>query len=112
LSVSVVTGAFYRWDRRPREFGAGVLDGTFPVRAAAAAKEARLPGRLWNDVASGGYLAWDDPFGDGVFIDGRLEVYDAPFFSAYLTSTYDQAAFDALAERYGIQTAIVFHRWE
>jgi hypothetical protein len=112
LGASVVTGAFYRWDRQPREFGAGILEGSFPIRAVAAAREARLPGKLYNDVAAGGYLAWDDPIGDGVFIDGRLEVYDTPFFASYVASMYDPAQFEAEALRYGIQTVILFHRWE
>jgi hypothetical protein len=112
LSAAVVTGSFYRWDHQPREFGAGVLEGSFPIRAVAAAREAKLPGKLYNDVAAGGYLAWDDPIGDGVFIDGRLEVYDTPFFSDYVASMYDPARFEADARRYGIQTIILFHRWE
>jgi hypothetical protein len=112
LAGTVVTGAFYRWDRQPREFGAGVLEGSFPVRAVAFAREAKLPGKLYNDIAAGGYLTWDDPIGDGVFIDGRLEVYDTPFFADYVASMYDPARFEADADRYGIQTVILFHRWE
>jgi len=112
LGTSVVTGAFYRFDRQPREFGAGVLEGSFPIRAAAFAREARLPPKLYNDVAAGGYLAWDDPLGSGVFIDGRLEVYDMAFFSDYVAGMYDPARFEADADRFGIQTVILFHRWE
>jgi hypothetical protein len=112
LGAAVVTGGFYRWDRQPREFGAGVLEGSFPIRAVAAAREAKLPSKLYNDVAAGGYLTWDDPIGDGVFIDGRLEVYGTPFFSDYVASMYDPARFEAVADRYGIQTVILFHRWE
>jgi hypothetical protein len=109
---SVATGAFYRWDRQPREFGTGVIDGTFPIRAAAFAREASLPSKLYNDVAAGGYLAWDNPLGDGVFVDGRLEVYDTAFFTGYVEAMYDQARWQRDADRFGIQTAIIFHRWE
>ncbi len=112
LGASVVSGAFYRFDRQPREFGAGVLEGSFPIRAAAFAREAKLPPKLYNDIAAGGYLAWDDPIGDGVFIDGRLEVYDMEFFSDYVAAMYDPARFEADADRFGIQTVILFHRWE
>ena len=112
LGTTVVTGSFYRWDRQPREFGAGVLDGTFPIRAAAFAREAKLPPHLYNDVAAGGYLSWDDPLGEGVFIDGRLEVYDTPFFAGYVAAMYDQDRWQADADRFGIQTVILFHRWE
>jgi hypothetical protein len=112
VGASAVTGAFYRYDGQPHEFGFGVIEGTFPIRAAAFAREARLPGKLYNDVAAGGYLAWDDPIGDGVFIDGRLEVYDTEFFSEYVAAMYDPARFEADADRLGIQTAIVYHHWE
>ncbi len=112
LAASVVTGAFYRWDSQPREFGAGVLEGSFPIRAAAFAREAKLPPKLYNDVAAGGYLAWDDPIGDGVFIDGRLEVYDTRFFSDYVFAMYDHTRWESDADRFGIQTVILFHRWE
>jgi len=112
LGTSVVTGAFYLWDHQPREFGAGVIEGSFPIRAAAFAREAKLPSKLYNDVAAGGYLTWDDPIGDGVFIDGRLEVYDTQFFSDYVAAMYDPARFEAEADRFGIQTVILFHRWE
>ncbi len=112
LGALVVTGAFYRWDGQCREFGGGVLEGTFPIRAAAFAREAKLPPKLYNDIAAGGYLAWDDPIGDGVFIDGRLEVYDTPFYSDYVAAMYDQARWEAEADRFGIQTVILFHRWE
>ena len=112
LAASIVTGALYRWDNQAKEFGWGVVEGTFPIRAAAAAREAKLPPTLYNDVAAGGYLAWDDPVGGGVFIDGRLEVYDAPFFSDYVAGMYDPARFEAAAARYGVQTVILFHRWE
>jgi hypothetical protein len=112
IGVSVITGAFYRWDRQPREFGGGVIEGVFPVRAAAFVREAKLPGTLYNDEAAGGYLAWADPTGSGVFIDGRLEVYDTAFFSDYVAAMYDQTRWQADADRYGVETAIVFHHWE
>ena len=112
LSALVATGWFYRADDQCRAFGAGVIDGWFPERAAAFAREAHLPGKLYNDLAAGGYLAWDDPIGDGVFIDGRLEVYDTAFYNDYIDGMYDQALWDRAAERYGLETVILFHHWE
>jgi len=112
FGVAIVTGAFYRFENAPQEFGAGVIEGTFPTRAAEFARAAKLPPRLYNDMASGGYLSWDDPIGDGVFVDGRLEVYDTPFITSYVTGVADDAAWQADADRHGIQTAIIFHRFE
>ncbi|NQW04684.1 MAG: hypothetical protein HQ485_11730 [Acidobacteria bacterium] len=112
VSGTVVTGALYKFDNSPQEFGAGVIEGAFPERAAAFAREAGLPGRLYNDMASGGYLTWDDPSGEGVFVDGRLEVYDTAFVTEYVTAVSTPARWQADADRYGVQTAIIFHRFE
>ncbi|HEX4826060.1 MAG TPA: hypothetical protein VFV19_17310 [Candidatus Polarisedimenticolaceae bacterium] len=112
LAGLVVTGWFYRADDQCRAFGTGVIDGWFPERAAAFAREAQLPGTLYNDLASGGYLAWDDPVGGGVFIDGRLEVYDTEFYDRYVDGMYDQALWNREAARYGVQTVMLFHHWD
>jgi hypothetical protein len=112
LSASVVTGAFYKVENSPQEFGAGVIEGTFPVRAAAFARAAALPSKLYNDMASGGYFTWDPPVSDGVFVDGRLEVYDTPFITGYVTGVASPVRWQADADRYGVQTAIIFHRFE
>lgn len=109
--AAVATGALYKLDAAPREFGAGVIEGTFPQRAVAFARAARLPGKLYNDMSSGGYLTWDDPIGDGVFIDGRLEVYDTPFVTEFVTARSTPARWEADADRYGIQTAIIFYQF-
>jgi hypothetical protein len=111
VGVAVVTGAFYKFESAPREFGVGVIEGAFPQRAVAFARAAKLPGTLYNDMSSGGYLTWDDPIGDGVFIDGRLEVYDTPFVTEFVTARSTPARWQADADRYGIQTAIIFHQF-
>ncbi len=112
LGAAAVTGAFYKWTLEPQEFGGGVIEGTFPVRAAAFVRAAALPPTLYNDMLGGGYLAWDDPLGGGVFIDGRLEVYDTPFVTEYVAAMSDPVRWQADADRYGIQTAIIFHHFE
>jgi len=111
IATTMVTGAFYKTEAMPREFGAGVIDGTFPQRAVQFARDAKLPGKLYNDMSAGGYLAWDDPIGDGVFVDGRLEVYDTPFVTAYANARSSPEQWQAEADRYGIQTAIIFHQF-
>jgi tetratricopeptide (TPR) repeat protein len=111
LVAAVTTNTYYHWNGTTREFGLGVLEGRFPVRAAAFAREAGLPARLYNDLTSGGYLTWDAPVQGGVFIDGRLEVYDTRFFSEYVTALSNPVAWKQQAERYGINTVFLFHRW-
>lgn len=109
VAVSAVSGAFYKWDREPQEFGGGVMEGVFPVRASAFVRAAALPPPLFNDMLGGGYLAWDDPFGAGVFVDGRLEVYDTSFLADYVAAVSEPARWPAYADRYGVQTAIICH---
>ena len=46
-----------------------------------------------------GYLTWDDPIGEGVFIDGRLEVYDTAFITDYMTSVSSPTRWQADADR-------------
>lgn len=109
----VITNGFYRWNQEIHEFGTGVLEANFPIRASAFIKEMQLPGRLYNDLPTGGYLTWDTPVPEGVYIDGRLpEVYGAAFFSAYSAGLSDPDVWQTDADRFGIRTVLLFHRWE
>lgn len=106
-----VTGnRYYRADGRTHEFGAGILEGSLPQKAAEFVDEFDLPGPLYNDLHAGGYLAWARPNGDRVFIDGRLEVYD-DFYADYSTALVDSARWSRQAERFAFQTVVLFHRW-
>jgi hypothetical protein len=106
----VATNRFYRWDGQIFEFGTGILEVSAPVHASAFAREQRLPPPLFNDMTSGGYLTWDRPVDERVYIDGRLEVYDA-FFARYLTLMAQPAQWQLEAERVGFQTVILLHTW-
>jgi hypothetical protein len=108
----VISNGFYRWDLDTHEFGVDVQESSFPIRAAAFARELQLPPRLYNDLTSGGYLSWDAPVDGGVYIDGRLEVYDADFFSAYMAAASDPQRWQADADRAGIGTVLFDHRWD
>jgi len=94
------------------EFGFGVFESNFQPRATQFFREQKLPGPTYNDLAAGGYLTWDDPSGKGVYVDGRLEVYDTPFFSAYTKNLTDFPAWKRDADARGIQSVTLFHRWE
>lgn len=108
----VVTNGFYRWDLTTHEFGVGVQSTQFPIGAAAFAREFQLPARLYNDLTSGGYLNWDAPVEGGVYIDGRLEVYDAEFFGSYMAAVSDPALWQRDADQRGIATVVLDHRWD
>jgi tetratricopeptide (TPR) repeat protein len=105
----VASNSFYLWDGQVHEFGDGVLEVSNPVKASAFAKEQKLPAPLYNDLSGGGYLAWDRPLDTGVYIDGRLEVYDDQFFSDYIRRLKEPARWQEDADRLGVQTVILWH---
>ncbi len=111
LMLFVASNAWYARMGETHEFGLGVFEANFPVRAVEFFRSQGLPGPTYNDMTAGGYLAWDDPSGKGVYIDGRLEVYDTDFFSAYMQSLNDGRLWLQEADRRGINSAILFHRW-
>lgn len=111
VTAVVASNGYYRWNDQPNAFGLGVLEANFPIRAAAFAQAAQLPDGLYNDLTAGGYLTWHSGVGGGVFIDGRLEVYDAEFFSDYMSALSRPDAWQRQADEYGVQTVILFHRW-
>jgi len=88
----------------------GVWEPAFPIRAAAFAKEMKLPPGLFNDLSGGGYLAWDNPTEAGVYIDARLEVYGPEFFSLYSASLSDPTLWQRQADLMGIRTVLMLHR--
>jgi len=108
---TVVTNQWYAATGETHEFGLGVFESNFQSRAVEFFREQKLPGPAFNDMTAGGYLTWDEPTGKGVYVDGRLEVYDTPFFSAYMASLSNIQAWKKDADARGIQSVIVFHRW-
>ncbi len=55
-----------------------------PVQAVRYLRQHPIPGRMFNDYAYGGYLAWVMAPETKIFIDGRSNIYEpAGLFSAY-----------------------------
>jgi hypothetical protein len=107
----VATNGYYRWNGSTHAFGLGTFEANFPIAASRFAAEAELEPHLYNDLSAGGYLTWSRPVAGGVFIDGRLEVYDTEFFSTYRRSLEDATIWNELARRFDVRTVILFHRW-
>jgi hypothetical protein len=103
---------WYAMTGETHEFGLGIFTSNFQPRATQFFREQKLPGPTYNDLTAGGYLTWDEPSGSGVYVDGRLEVYDTPFFSAYMKNLTDFPGWKADADARGIQSVTLFHRWE
>jgi len=111
LIGAIATNTYYWRDGTTREFGFGILEVNFPIRAAAFSREAGFKPRLYNDLTAGGYLTWDQAVEGGVFIDGRLEVYDAEFFTYYLSAFTNARIWRQQLEKYEVNTVLLFHRW-
>jgi len=93
------------------EFGVGVQPGRFPV-AAADYVDARLTeARLYNDVASGGYLIWRGYPRRRVFVDGRNEVH-AALLRDLSSALDDGVAWQSLMDRHQVEGALVLYRAE
>ena len=107
----IASNGFYRANDEMHEFGLGTFDVRFPLRASAFVRAQGLPGPMFNDLSNGGYLTWDQPIGGGVYVDGRLEVYDAAFLDTYVNQIRQPPLWQAEMDKRGIQTAMFFHWW-
>jgi hypothetical protein len=107
----VASNGFYRSNDEMHEFGLGIVDVRFPIRASQFVKDQRLPGPAFNDMSNGGYMTWDEPIPGGVYVDGRLEVYDAPFLDTYVRQVGNVQEWQQEMDRRNIQTVIFFHWW-
>ncbi len=85
--------------------------GRFPVEAADFADRNLATARLYNDVASGGYLIWRAWPERLVFADGRNEVH-AALLQEISTAMDDGAAWRRLLESHQVEGAIVLYRDE
>jgi hypothetical protein len=111
LGLFVASNRYYAGTSVTRETGLGVFECNFPMYAAAFAEETKLPSKLYNDLTAGGYLTWKPGVEGGVFIDGRLEVYDTDFFTRYFNAFSDVRLWQQQVDSYGVSTVVLFHRW-
>jgi len=89
----------------PYSFGRGLEPGRFPVAAVEAMESRPETGRLYNDVAFGGYLIWR-LYPRRVFIDGRNEV-NPQLLREVTAARSDSRAWSSLIERNEIGRALV-----
>src|SRR6185436_2318102 len=71
--------------------------------AAAFMRAQGITGRIFNDLANGGYLMWQLP--QPVFIDGRLEVMTEEFYREYQTA-YQSGGLLPLLEKYDAEVVV------
>ena len=104
----VLTGVVGMYARQVIERQPQLQLATYPVRAVNFIQASHPPAPLYNTYDWGGYLIWQLYPEYQVFIDGRADVYNDPFFRAYADAQNDEFKGQALFKQYGIRTAI-FH---
>jgi hypothetical protein len=107
-SARIVAGRYYDAAHLTRRFGLGVSPLLVPVGAVDFVATHAPRGRIFNDDSVGGLLLWRHP-GVPVFIDGRMQVYPPAVFAAYEAALTDPSTFPALAARWGITAAVLYH---
>ena len=100
------TDRLYRAQGLSKQFGLGVSDRRFPVRALGFLREHRLPTPLIHSLGDGGYVLFEGGPGS-VFIDGRLEVYGESNLREALDLSGPGTGLDVMADRTGAGSAIV-----
>lgn len=92
-------------------FGTG-HDRVHPVEASRFVRENDLPGPLFNDYLSGGYLVWDLAPATKVSFDPRFRVYEDEVRREYLALSGDAtpARIEHYTRRHDVKTALVDHR--
>ena len=109
LVRDVTDNSYYVRQRSLKRFGLGKSQIAFPDAAMDFIDSARIEGPIFCNYDIGSYFAGRFHPRRAVFIDGRNLVYGEAFFKAYLNAMGDVAAFDALAEKYGISAALLTH---
>jgi hypothetical protein len=89
--------------------GWGVNRAVLPEKAADLVRDRDLPGRMYNDFASGGYLAWRLYPRQLIFQDSRIYPYPSSFFTR-LHHAMRREAWPALMDETGVDYAVVLRR--
>ena len=97
FSARVITNAHSVSSHLSDRFGFGLDQQAQPVQACGFLVENKLDGKILNDLDDGDWLDWQGP--QKTFIDGRLDVMGADFFTEYSKSQLPGGA-AALAARY------------
>jgi hypothetical protein len=101
-----LTNAYYR--PTERQFGLGVTNERFPIRAVSFIQEQNLPGPLLHNLGDGGYVLF--ALGEkSVFSDGRLEVYTPEQVTGAIGLFQQGGELPTVAEQFGINTILLRH---
>ncbi|MBF0331888.1 MAG: hypothetical protein HQL17_08135 [Candidatus Omnitrophica bacterium] len=98
---------FNHYERKSEFFG--VAQRMFPEGAVDFLIKNKISGAVFNDFNVGAYLVGRTYPQIKVFIDGRTEVYGAPFFMSYrkIWDDGDEAGLREAVSKYGLKAAVI-----
>jgi tetratricopeptide (TPR) repeat protein len=93
--------------------GLGNARAFFPEAAAQFVADHLPNDRVFNDLSSGGYLAWHWYPARRIFIDGRTNAYPPEFFQCLYRWRVDRELVEGVADAYAVDAALLhFYRGE
>ena len=85
------------------QYGFSLQPNTIPAHAMAFIRNTHMSGNMFNfSLGVGNYFLWEFWPERKVFTDGRLEVYDEPFYREYLAAISYEDAWRRIVEKYDI----------
>ncbi len=98
ISLTSITDGFHLFTNATLRFGFTTNEDELPVGATTFLNENNIKGSLLNHLDFGGYLMAH--YNEKVFIDGRMDLFEEPFFEKYYASLTDRNGFKKLIEAY------------
>jgi len=102
--LTVALLAFQSWSVEANETAQAEI---YPAGAVAYMATHELPGEMFNSYNWGGYLIWKLYPEQGVYIDGRADLYGDAFIEEYLRVAYAQSGWEETLAKYSVGHVVV-----
>ncbi|MCF6354170.1 MAG: hypothetical protein L3J26_03555 [Candidatus Polarisedimenticolaceae bacterium] len=104
-----LSGAYYLDMEIPARAGLGVTPNFFPHRLPDFIRQHNIQGQVYNTNRLGGFYLYHLYPERIPFMDGRWEIYGAPFFMAKQAALQSFPAWQRWVEKYKVQSALLHH---
>ncbi len=105
----IATDRYYIDDRSPRQFGFGISERSYPIKAANFIGAMDLPGNMFNDPTDGAYLIWRFYPERKVCFDLRTELYGEEFMANFKRIGSDPGFFERYADAMDIRYVVLHY---
>ncbi len=104
-----LSGAYYLDMEIPARTGLGVTPDFFPHKLPDFIRQHNIQGQVYNTNRLGGFYLYHLYPERIPFMDGRWEIYGAPFFMAKQAALQSFPAWQRWIEKYSVQSALLHH---